>query len=64
MKKHFKKLKYSFTIYQIDALITGKHYDNFKQVFDNFSAHGERLMMKTYEKVYEAEKEKEKEQEE
>lgn len=43
-------------------MITGKHYDNFKQVFDNFNQHQERLAMKTYEKVYETEKEKEKEE--
>ncbi|CAD8123770.1 unnamed protein product [Paramecium sonneborni] len=54
----------TFQEIEIDALITGKHYDNFKQVFDNFNQHAERLMMKTYEKVYETEKEKEKEQEE
>ncbi|CAD8104747.1 unnamed protein product [Paramecium primaurelia] len=54
----------TFQEIEIDALITGKHYDNFKQVFDNFNQHTERLMMKTYEKVYENEKEKEKEQEE
>lgn len=45
---------------EVDELLTGKHFEHFRDVFDNFKGHSERLMMKTYER-YDPEKEKQEE---
>lgn len=38
-------------------MLTGKDFDNFKEIFDNFKSHNDRLMIKTYER-YDPDKEK------
>lgn len=45
-----------------DVLLTGKDYENFRTIFEGFTSHQQRLMVKTYEH-YDPDKEKEQEQE-